>query len=650
MKRLVYYLAVPIMVLMLLCPRFAVTSHAEESKTIQVPINKNYTSAKFTLNFEYYDDYVVVIKSPSGKEYKGVLASTNVVQCVVDDIEIGQWQVLISYPEEIKDEPSEEASTESSEENEGESVQRRAISPVKVQVQGSTENLVDVDRGISVATDIAGLKMYFKDDSFVAEWTDTTCGTVNVEVVNAKNLQKIDTQQVQGNSYCCPLEPNVQEIMVKIVPAVSSSVQGAENTFTFKFDNHPDATVTYEDLTITNHDSMLVSCELRDKYSVRILVNGKQVENTDVLDTGIYEFQVPIEVGTNELVTYIVDSDGNMRSTKYSVDKDVIGPSLELVSSYEDIVTQNESIVIEGAVDDFKTLMINSAEVEIEGDNTFKYEYKLKEGVNQIAIIASDEAGNETEYDIAVERVIPEEKPIPWLKIIICATLGGILGIYVVEVIRRKNNPEKYEKKKKDDEDHSEYDDVDISHLSKKEKKDLMKGPHIAWDILSFAVPLIAAYIVLSYIVMVSVIQSGSMAPTLSVGNTVFYNRLAYVNSEPQRGDVIVFYSDEYGSYFGKRIIGMPGDKIRFKDGYVVVNNQFCDETAYISSEIETNCSKEFEVPEGCYFLLGDNRENSNDSRYWKEPYVARNKIVGKYMGQIDFSFERDILKVYAKE
>ena len=434
MKRLVYYLAVPIMVLMLLCPRFAVTSHAEESKTIQVPINKNYTSAKFTLNFEYYDDYVVVIKSPSGKEYKGVLASTNVVQCVVDDIEIGQWQVLISYPEEIKDEPSEEASTESSEENEGESVQRRAISPVKVQVQGSTENLVDVDRGISVATDIAGLKMYFKDDSFVAEWTDTTCGTVNVEVVNAKNLQKIDTQQVQGNSYCCPLEPNVQEIMVKIVPAVSSSVQGAENTFTFKFDNHPDATVTYEDLTITNHDSMLVSCELRDKYSVRILVNGKQVENTDVLDTGIYEFQVPIEVGTNELVTYIVDSDGNMRSTKYSVDKDVIGPSLELVSSYEDIVTQNESIVIEGAVDDFKTLMINSAEVEIEGDNTFKYEYKLKEGVNQIAIIASDEAGNETEYDIAVERVIPEEKPIPWLKIIICATLGGILGIYVVEV------------------------------------------------------------------------------------------------------------------------------------------------------------------------------------------------------------------------
>ncbi len=91
----------------------------------------------------------------------------------------------------------------------------------------------------------------------------------------------------------------------------------------------------------------------------------------------------------------------------------------------------------------------------------------------------------------------------------------------------------------------------------------------------------------------------------------------------------------------------MPGDKIRCKDGYVVVNDQFCDETAYISSEIETNCSKEFEVPEGCYFLLGDNRENSNDSRYWQQPYVAKEKIVGKYMGQIDFSFQFDILNKF---
>lgn len=648
MKRLINLFSLAVMVFILSISHFGVKSYAEDGKTIMVPVNKNYTSAKFTLTFDYYDDYVVVIKSPSGKEYKGIISSANEVQSVVNDVEVGQWEVHVDYPDIVSDDESSNKSGEGEADSIEEPVQRRAISPVKVQLQGSTETLVNVNEDLKVVTDIAGLKKYFKDDSFVAEWTDTTCGTVNIEVVNAKNLQKIDTAQVQGNYYSCPLDPSVQEIMVSIVPAVSSSVEGTGSTFTLKYDNHPDATVTYEDLTITNHDSMLVSCELRDEYSVVVLVNGKQVESTGMLKTGTYDFQVPIEVGTNEIVTYIVDKDGNMRSTKHSVDKDVISPSLELVSSYEDIVTQDESITIEGAVDDFKTLMINSAEVEVEGDNTFKYVYKLKEGVNQIAVIASDEAGNETEYDIAVERVIPEEKQVPWLKIIICATLFGILAIYAFEVIRRRNNPEKYEKKKKVvDEDHTEFDDVDISGLTKKEKKDIMKGPHIVWDVLSFAVPLLAAYIILTFVIMVSVIQSGSMEPTLDVGNTVFYNRLAYVNHEPSRGDVIVFYSDEYASYFGKRIIGMPGDKIRFKDGYVVVNDQFCDETAYIPSEIETNCSKEFEVPEGCYFLLGDNRENSNDSRYWQQPYVSKDKIMGKYMGQIDFSFQYDILKKY---
>ncbi|WP_049945085.1 signal peptidase I [Butyrivibrio sp. AC2005] len=662
MKRLIKMLFLTVMVLFLYGSHFGIILHAEGGKTIMVPVNKNYTSAKFTLTFEYYDDYVVVIKSPSGKEYKGVVSSdsANEAECVVNDVEIGQWEVHIDYPEIITAGDTPDGSDEGADSGEGENlgegnegiseepVQRREISPVKVQLQGSTETLVDVNEDLKVVTDIAGLKKYFKDDSFVAEWTDTTCGTVNVEVVNAKNLQKIDTARIQGNYYSCPLDPSVQEIMVTIVPAVSSSVEGTGSTFSLKFDNNPDATVTYEDLTITNHDTINVSCELRDKYSVEVLVNGKVEESTETLDPGIYEFQAPIEVGTNEIVTYIVDEDGNMRSTKHTVDKDVVGPSLELVSSYEDIVTEDQNITIEGAVSDYNTLMINSTEVEVEGDNTFKYEYKLKEGVNQIAVIASDEAGNDTEYDIAVERVIPEEKPVPWLKIIICAALFGILVIYVFEVIRRRNNPETYEKKKKlEVEEHTEYDDVDISGLTKKEKKDIMKGPHVVWDILSFAVPLLAAYIILTYVIMVSVIQSGSMEPTLDVGNTVFYNRLAFVNHEPSRGDVIVFYSDEYASYFGKRIIGLPGDKIRFQDGYVVVNDQFCDETAYIPSEAETNCSKEFEVPEGCYFLLGDNRENSNDSRYWQQPYISRDKIMGKYMGQIDFSFQRDVLKAF---
>lgn len=640
MKKLILRLAVFLLVCSCIIPNLYISTKADDSKTIQVPISKNYKSAKFTLSFDYYDDYVVIIKSPSGKEYKGVLASTNVVECVVDDVEVGQWEVIVSRPVIENESEEEEVETDETEEE-----PLRELSPVRIQVEGSSETLVDVSKDITVATDIAGLKMYFKDDSFVAEWTDTTCGNVNVEIVNAKNLQKIDSQTVNGNSYTCPIEPSVEEIMVTIVPAVSSSVEGAESTYTYKFDNHPDATVTYEELTITNHDSINISCELNDKYAVMILVNGKQTEYTEILAKGTYEYAAPLDVGTNDIVTYIVDEDGNMRSTSYTVEKDVIAPQLELVSSYEDIVTEDEFITIEGKVDDFNKLMINNAEIEVEGDNTFKYDYKLKEGLNQIAVVASDLAGNETIYDIAAQRVIPEEKPVPWVKIIICASLVGLVVVYALEVIKRKKNPEKYEKKAKGNEDASEYDNVDISHLSQKEKKDIVKGPNVIWDILGFAIPLIVAYVILSYIIMVSVVQSGSMEPRLQVGNTVFYNRLAYINTEPQRGDVVVFYSAENTSYYGKRIIGLPGDKIEFKDGYVVINGQYCDETAYIAPEIETNCSKTFEVPEGHYFLLGDNRELSNDSRFWNEPYIAKECIIGKYMGQIAFSFQYDIVE-----
>lgn len=630
MKNLIKKIALFLLILACFIPYTGINAKASDTKSIQVPINKNYKAAKFTLIFEYYDDYVVIIKSPEGKEYKGTLASEKVVECVVDDVEIGQWEVLISKATKEEESSSDE----------------KEISPVKVQVEGSMENLVDVSKDITVATDIAGLKMYFKDDSFVAEWTDTTCGNVNIEVVNAKNLQKIDSQTVKGNSYSCLLDASIEEIMVTVVPAVSASVEGASNTYTYKFDNNPSAIVTYENLTVTNHDSLGVTCELNDSYAVKILVNGKQVEYTQILSKGTYEYQVPIDVGLNDIVTYIVDEDGNMRSTSYSVSKDVIAPLLELVSAYEDIVTEDEYLTIEGKVDDYSKLMINNAEVEVEGDNTFKFDYKLKEGLNQIAVVASDEAGNETIYDIAIERIIPEQKPVPWLKLIICAALAGLVVIYILEVLRRKRNPKKYEKKvsNEKEEENSEYDNVDISGLSKKEKKDILKGPHFIWEILSFAVPFVTAYIILTYIIMVSVVESGSMEPTLGVGNSVFYNRLAYSRSEPQRGDVVVFYSDEYNAYFGKRIIGLPGEKIEFKDGYVVVNGQYCDESAYIDSEIETNCSKEFEVPEGCYFMLGDNREVSNDSRFWVNPYIEKEKIVGKYMGQIKFSFQYDII------
>lgn len=116
------------------------------------------------------------------------------------------------------------------------------------------------------------------------------------------------------------------------------------------------------------------------------------------------------------------------------------------------------------------------------------------------------------------------------------------------------------------------------------------------------------------------------MQPTLNVADIVLVNGFAYVNSEPQRGDIIVFDGSEGnvpGEMLIKRVIGLPGDSMMFVDGYIYINGQLCKEE-YLSDEIETNSFKDFEVPEGCYFVLGDNRNNSYDSRFWENPYIAK--------------------------
>ncbi len=127
-------------------------------------------------------------------------------------------------------------------------------------------------------------------------------------------------------------------------------------------------------------------------------------------------------------------------------------------------------------------------------------------------------------------------------------------------------------------------------------------------------------------------IPSGSMEPTLMTGDTVLVNGLAYTFHDPERGDIISFKSKETGKTFIKRIIGIAGDEISFHDGYVYINGSPMYEP-YIPEEVETNCVKVFAVPEDSYFVLGDNRELSYDSRYWLNPYVKRADIIGKYLG-----------------
>lgn len=126
-------------------------------------------------------------------------------------------------------------------------------------------------------------------------------------------------------------------------------------------------------------------------------------------------------------------------------------------------------------------------------------------------------------------------------------------------------------------------------------------------------------------------IPSESMEQTIMTGDRVFGNRLAYVFGEPERYDIIIFkYPDNEKELFIKRIIGMPGETVEIKDGKVYINGSEKPLKDSFTPETPVGDYGPYTVPENSYFVLGDNRNYSRDSRFWNNPYVAEDKILGK--------------------
>jgi len=118
-----------------------------------------------------------------------------------------------------------------------------------------------------------------------------------------------------------------------------------------------------------------------------------------------------------------------------------------------------------------------------------------------------------------------------------------------------------------------------------------------------------------------------SMDPTLHDGQFVVVNKLLYRLQEPQRGDIIVF--QERGNddrKLIKRIVGLPGEMVEIRNGQVIINELWLDEP-YIEN-LGRSTYAPSPIPEGFYFVMGDNRPNSSDSRNWGP--LPRDNIVGK--------------------
>ena len=153
-------------------------------------------------------------------------------------------------------------------------------------------------------------------------------------------------------------------------------------------------------------------------------------------------------------------------------------------------------------------------------------------------------------------------------------------------------------------------------------------------EILLYAVFFLIVTIILTKVLLIGTVSSGSMEPTLKVGNKILVNALAYAFKEPQRGDIILFEFESLQAIFTKRIIGLPGEKVSFQKGEVYIDDELLREE-YLQEDVNTLSIQSFVVPEGCYFVMGDNREESLDSRFWKEPYVTEESIMGRVVVQI---------------
>ncbi|CRZ34770.1 signal peptidase I [Herbinix hemicellulosilytica] len=151
----------------------------------------------------------------------------------------------------------------------------------------------------------------------------------------------------------------------------------------------------------------------------------------------------------------------------------------------------------------------------------------------------------------------------------------------------------------------------------------------ISW-VLVIAVAFVMALLINRFVIFKVEVPSGSMENTIMTGDRVFTFRLSYLFSDPKRGDIVVFpFPDNEQVDYIKRIIGLPGDKIEIRNGILYINDEVYEED-YILEPMEEEDFGPVVVPEGCYFMMGDNRNSSMDSRYWINKFVKKEKIKGK--------------------
>lgn len=167
---------------------------------------------------------------------------------------------------------------------------------------------------------------------------------------------------------------------------------------------------------------------------------------------------------------------------------------------------------------------------------------------------------------------------------------------------------------------------------SSKEKQETFsaKKEIFSW-IKLILLALVISFILNHYIIVSAEVPTGSMENTIMIGDRIIASRLSYHFHEPQRGDIIVFnFPDDESQKYLKRIIGLPGETVKIKDGKVYINDSKTPLKEDYLRETPVGDYGPYTVPKDSYFLMGDNRNDSFDSRFWEHTFATRDEIIGK--------------------
>ena len=486
---------------MMMFPMIAFASN----KTINVNIGKEYEKAEFDITYENQGEYTSTITSPSGKEYDMKNNDDGSSSVIINDVAKGAWKVNVTDAGGTSVEANNDDSSDGGETDIGKVT-------VTVKALKADESAVKPD-AIKVAKEIAGLKMYFKDDNFEIEWSDDTVGTVNVTVTDTESQKVLGSKSVSGKSYEVPVDENVKEITVDVVPATSADVEGAGEQYILEFNNHPDAAVTFEKKDYTNKDKLETYVTLNKTYGVRFFDNGEEVLN-EVKDqkSGTYTYEVPISEGENDVQVYIVDEKGNLRSTAYSITKDTVAPTLQISKDINDTKTYGDTIELSGRATDYDLLTLNGKSINPDWEGNFDEKISLTGGENHIIVSATDKAGNEAKYDAVVTKNVKQTYHFNKKTVIGIIVMIAILVIVFARVKGTRN-------KRTIGEDDSDSEDCEEEQSNgKREQKQPMKIGFNR-DLTLFVIICFVLTVFLHFAIIAGPVISGSMEPTLMTGD-----------------------------------------------------------------------------------------------------------------------------------